>query len=276
MNAESPQDFESLRNVVLEERNRLPKRIAQIAAYALDNPDEIAFGTAASIAASAGVQPSTLIRFSQHLGFDGFTSLQSVFRERLRERTSSYEDRLMALRGDGSGLSQNRAILTGFADAASKSLETMTRTLDDAQLDQAISILTKAETIYIVARRRSYPIASYMAYALGKLKIRNVLVESAAGLESELSSFAGPRDAAVAISFSPYAAATIDQARSLSDRGVPVVAITDSAFSPLAQFARIWFEVAEADFGGFRSLSASMALAMTLVISMAERRSESK
>jgi DNA-binding MurR/RpiR family transcriptional regulator len=60
----------------------LPKRIAQIAAYALDNPDETAFGTAASIAVSAGVQPSTLIRFAQHLGFDGFTSLQGVFRER--------------------------------------------------------------------------------------------------------------------------------------------------------------------------------------------------
>ena len=67
---------------------------------ALDNPDEIAFGTAASIAASAGVQPSTLIRFAQILGFDGFTSLQSVFRERLRERTVSYEDRLKALRGE--------------------------------------------------------------------------------------------------------------------------------------------------------------------------------
>jgi len=64
-------------------------RIAQVAAYALDNPDEIAFGTAASIADAAGVQPSTLVRFAQHLGFDGFTSLQSVFRQRLRERNSS-------------------------------------------------------------------------------------------------------------------------------------------------------------------------------------------
>src|SRR6478735_4360053 len=94
---EAPRDYDTLRALILERRQSLPKRIAQVAAYSLDNPDEIAFGTAASIAASAGVQPSTLIRFAQHLGFAGFTSLQSVFRERLRERTTSYEDRLKAL-----------------------------------------------------------------------------------------------------------------------------------------------------------------------------------
>src|SRR5690606_10698174 len=89
-----PRDYETLRETILEQRSVLPKRIAQVAAYALDNPDEIAFGTTASIAASAGVQPSTLIRFAQQLGFDGFTSLQSVFRERLRERNTTYEERL--------------------------------------------------------------------------------------------------------------------------------------------------------------------------------------
>lgn len=272
MNPRLPQDYESLRNLVLERRAALPKRIAQIAAYALDNPDEIAFGTAASIASSAGVQPSTLIRFAQFLGFDGFTSLQSVFRERLRERTVSYEDRLKTLRGSGSR--QNRAILDGFVEASTRSLDAVSRAFDDGLLDRAVDILAKAETIYLVARRRSYPITSYMAYALGKLKIRYALVESAAGFDPEIISFATPKDAVVAISFSPYAAQTVDYARLLSEQGVPVVAITDSAFSPLAQSARVWFEVAEADCAGFRSLSATMALAMTLAVATAERRSE--
>ncbi|TIU31777.1 MAG: RpiR family transcriptional regulator, partial [Mesorhizobium sp.] len=54
MDERVPRDFETLRTTILERRHSLPKRIAQIAAYALDNPDDIAFGTAASIAASAG------------------------------------------------------------------------------------------------------------------------------------------------------------------------------------------------------------------------------
>jgi DNA-binding MurR/RpiR family transcriptional regulator len=270
--ADQPRDFEALRAMVIERRDALPKRIAQIAAYALDNPDEVAFGTAASIAASAGVQPSTLIRFAQHLGFDGFTSLQGVFRERLRERTGSYEDRLKTLRGGAAGQTEIRGILDGFVGAASRSLDAVARNIDDSRLEQAVDALKDAETIYLLARRRSYPVASYMAYALGKLGIRYQAIESAAGLDPEILSFASPRDAAVAVSFSPYASTTIDSARSLARQGVPVVAITDSAFSPLAETAAVWFEVAESDCAGFRSMAATMALAMTLAVAVAERR----
>lgn len=267
-----PRDFDSLRALILSRRDSLPKRIAQIAAYALDNPDEIAFGTAASIAVSAGVQPSTLIRFAQHLGFDGFTSLQAVFRERLRERNSSYEERLITLRAGNRDGDDNRRILEGFLTASSKSLDMLARSLDEATLDRAIAMLSGAETIYILARRRSYPVASYVAYVLSKLKVRNQLVESAAGLSPEMISFATPRDAVLAISFSPYAPGTIEDARNLSERGVPIVAITDSAFSPLVQFAKLWFEVAEADFGGFRTLASTMALSMALAVGIGEVR----
>lgn len=274
ISAGAPGDFDSLRAMILERRDSLPKRIAQVAAYALANPDDIAFGTAASIATSAGVQPSTLVRFAQQLGFDGFTSMQALFRERLRERTSSYEERLSALQanaGIGAGAG-HRAVFDGFVTAATTSLADIARSVDTAQLERAVDLLADARTVYILAKRRSYPVASYLAYALGKLNIRNQLIESAAGLNAEMISFATPGDVAIAISFSPYAPATVEEARAMAGQGVPVLAITDSAFSPLAQIASVWFEVAEADFSGFRSLSATMALAMALAVSVAERR----
>jgi DNA-binding MurR/RpiR family transcriptional regulator len=267
-----PRDFETLRAAILDRRQSLPKRIAQVAAYALDNPDDIAFGTAASIAASAGVQPSTLIRFAQLLGFDGFTAMQAVFRERLRERTSSYDERLSALRAKAAAGAGNRAIVDGFVAAATTSLQDMARAVDEAGLEKAIALLAKAETIHVLARRRSYPVASYIAYALGKLGIRTQLIESAAGMEVEMIGSATAEDAAIVVSFSPYAPTTIEQAGALARQNVPIVAITDSSFSPLAAFATVWFEIAEADFAGFRSLSASMALAMALCIGVAEKR----
>lgn len=267
-----PRDYETLRETILEQRSVLPKRIAQVAAYALDNPDEIAFGTTASIAASAGVQPSTLIRFAQQLGFDGFTSLQSVFRERLRERNTTYEERLAALRDEAQNGATNRAMLDGFLAASVRSLDLMARSVDEATLDRAVGILARAETLYILAKRRSFPVASYLGYALGKLHVRSQIIEAASGLQPEIIGFATPRDAVIAVSFSPYAPATIDEVRVLHERGVPIVAITDSAFSPLAQFAAVWFEVAESDFSGFRSLGATMALAMTLAVGCAEER----
>jgi DNA-binding MurR/RpiR family transcriptional regulator len=83
---------------------------------------------------------------------------------------------------------------------------------------------------------------------------------------------AGPGDAGFAVSFTPYASESAAQARTLAANGVPLVALTDSALSPLAEHADIWFELVEADHAGFRSLSASMAFAMALTVSVAEKR----
>lgn len=268
----APRDFDALRGLILGRRNEMPKRLAQVAAYALEHPDEVAFGTAASVAVSAGVQPSTLVRLARHLGFEGFSDLQNVFRARLRERTGSYEERLTALRKTAAQGSKDQAALHGFLAAAGRSVEALSASLDPSRFENAAALLADAGTIYLVARRRSYPVATYLAYAFGKLGIRYVLTGSAAGLDPETLQMAQPQDAAIAISFSPYASDTVEHARLLADRGVSVVAVTDSAFSPLVSCAAEWLEVAEADFSGFRSLSATMALVMALSVAVAERR----
>ncbi|KKC31250.1 MurR/RpiR family transcriptional regulator [Devosia psychrophila] len=267
-----PQDFDALRTAILERKGELPKRLTQVAAYALDHPDEIAFGTAASIAISAAVQPSTLVRFAQHFGFDGFSGLQLLFRARLRERTSSYEERLRTLEQDGAALAESTTIFNGFVAAAHRSVDAIAAAVDPDAFERAVTLLAKSDTIYLIAKRRSYPISSYMAYAFGKLKVRCQLVGTSAGIDDDMLAMATSKDAAFAISFSPYASESAAQARMMASRGIPVVSLTDSAFSPLAECSTEWFEVVEADHAGFRSLSASMAFAMALTVSIAEKR----
>jgi DNA-binding MurR/RpiR family transcriptional regulator len=266
-----PRDFESLRSTIIERKNTMPKRLAQVAAFALSNPDEIAFGTTASIAAASDVQPSTLVRLAHHLGYGGFSDLQSIFRERLRDRTLSYEERLISLEEAG-GQDEDANLLSGFITAASQSINRLAATVETETFARAVDILAAAETIYLIAKRRSYPLTAHMTYAFSKLNIRHQIVASPNGVDLELVQFATARDAAIAASFSPYAADSLAQSQELANRGVPVIAITDSAFSPLAACATHWFEIAEADFAGFRSLSASMALTMALPVAIAERR----
>ncbi|EPE99092.1 MurR/RpiR family transcriptional regulator [Rhizobium grahamii] len=266
-----PRDFESLRSTIIERKANMPKRLAQVAAFALGNPDEIAFGTTASIAAASDVQPSTLVRLAHHLGYEGFSDLQSIFRERLRDRTLTYEERLVTLE-QASGEDEDANLLSGFISAASQSVNRLAATVQTDTFTKAVDILAAAETIYLIAKRRSYPLTAHMTYAFSKLNIRHQIVASPNGVDPEMVQFATHKDAAIAASFSPYAADSLSQAEALADRGVPVVAITDSAFSPLAARATCWFEVAEADFAGFRSLSASMALTMALPVAIAERR----
>ncbi|MDR6757272.1 DNA-binding MurR/RpiR family transcriptional regulator [Mycoplana sp. BE70] len=269
-NGRVPRDFDSLRSVIIDRKSTMPKRLMQVAAYALSHPDEIAFGTAASIAAAAEVQPSTLVRLAHHLGFDGFSDLQTVFRERLRDRNLSYEERLATLE-KGAANSEDE-LLSGFIAAAGQSVARLAQTIDRKDFSGAVALLARAETIFLVAKRRSYPLTAHMAYAFGKLGIRHQVIASPNGIDAEIAAFATPRDAVIAASFAPYATESLAQAQALHERGVPIVAITDSAFSPLAACASHWFEVTEADYGGFRSLSASMVLAMALPVAIAEKR----
>ncbi len=48
-----------------------------------------------------------------------------------------------------------------------------------------------------------------MSYAMGKLGVRNILVDAVAGMGAEQASFISSKDAALAISFAPYASETV-------------------------------------------------------------------
>ena len=268
----SPRNFDELREHVAASQASLPKRLAQAIQYALTHPDEIALGTAASIASAASVQPSTLVRLARHLGYDGFSDFQLIFRDRLKNRASSYEDRLNNLKNGISEDSHEGALLNGFLQAARQSIDAMSSSIDAAEFARCVSELAKADTIYIVARRRAYSLASQMAYAFAKLGIKSLVVDTSNGIDQELVRMASATDAVIACSFAPYTPASLELTRSFIELNVPVVAITDSALSPLAGMATHWLEVAEHDFAGFRSLSAGMVLAMALPVAVAERR----
>jgi DNA-binding MurR/RpiR family transcriptional regulator len=267
-----PRDFQSLKALVAERQSQLPRRLSQVAAYAVEHPDDIAFGTAASIAEQAEVQPSTLVRFAQALGYQGFSELQEVFRSRLRERVLNYEERLEHLRRHAMVASKPAVLLHGFTDAALKSLGGLKEKIDAQRLESLVETLAAAKTIYLIALRRSFPITAYMAYAFGKLGVRHVLMSSLAGLAADELAFSTPADAVFAVSFTPYASESVALAGAAAQRGVPLVAITDSPLSPLARQARVWLELSEADFEGFRSLAATLVLAMTITVAVAEKR----
>jgi DNA-binding MurR/RpiR family transcriptional regulator len=268
----APEDYESLKALLSHRRDIMPKRLKQLAAFALAHPEEVAFGTVAGIAEHAGVQPSTLIRFAKSLGYEGFSHLQQIFRSRLRERFPDYRERLRGLRDTAGHHVHAASLLEGFADAASLSLERMRDSVSLEELSRAIETLAKADTIYLLGARRVFPISAYCAYAFGKLGLRAILIDHVAQLGPEQLATATERDAVLAISYTPYAPVTADLAAIAARSNIPVVAITDSAFSPLVATADVWLEVAEADFGAFRSLSASFALAMALAVGTAEKR----
>src|SRR5881394_3103092 len=66
-----------------EDFSRSQKDVAQ---YIVDHLDEAAFQTAEELARRANTSSSTVVRFSQALGFEGFPELQQAARDEYRRR----------------------------------------------------------------------------------------------------------------------------------------------------------------------------------------------
>ena len=141
-----------------------------------------------------------------------------------------------------------------------------------AELDRALDLLSRAETIYLAGQRRSFSVTYYLAYALAQMGAKATLIDNVGGLGLDQLASASPRDALIAVSFSPYSPMTVSLAQRARELKTPIVLITDSALGPLAGLADARFEVVESDFGAFRSLSATFCLAMTIAVGVAERR----
>jgi DNA-binding MurR/RpiR family transcriptional regulator len=264
-----PADFEAFRRQVSERRTDLPPRLRQIAEFALMHPDEIAFGTAAGVASAAAVQPSSLVRFAQLLGFTGFSDLQNVFRNRLISGDHLDRiERLSAARRHGAAPD----MLQSFIDSSVVSLQRLASSPVRTAIEDAAIRLAAARSIEIIGLRRVFTVASHLSYGFSKLGIRARLIDGIGGFEpAHLGAF-DASDALIAISFRPYTPQTIEIARTVSAVGASVIAITDTALSPLAEFASTRIELVETDFSGFRSLAASIAVASTLMTRVAELR----
>lgn len=266
----APANMQAFEERLLEVSTKLPKRLRQCAHYVAANRDRIAVSTVAEMAEGAGVQRSAFMRFCQIMGFSGFSEMQRLFRGAFVGGWPDYSTRINHLRENSEGSATG--LLAEFVDAGRASLEGVLNTVDPEQLELAVQTLATADVIHIIGLRRSFPVASYMAYAFEQMNVSAMLHSTVGGLESR--SAIRKTDAVLAVTFSPYSAQTMSVLEDASARNIPIVALTDTSVSPLRKLGATILTVSEMDFGAFRSLSATLCVAITLSVAVGTRRAK--
>jgi DNA-binding MurR/RpiR family transcriptional regulator len=259
----TPANFEQLQGTIAAAYAQLSPQQQLLGRFALERPNELALGTVAAVAEAAGVQPSALIRFANALGFGGFTELQQLFRTRLLERSSSYRERIDGLRRAAPTRAAEAGVLPGFVSDAITELGHLRENVPKATLTAA-------------AQRRAFPIAAYLAYALGQLEVPAQLLDGLGGMLGDALRRMAPKDLLLVASFRPYSPDVVAAAVAAQQRGIAVVAITDTALSPLKAPAAVCFELGQGPNPAFQSLVAPMCLAQALVVSTGHRLAETE
>ncbi|WP_375398964.1 MurR/RpiR family transcriptional regulator [uncultured Sphingomonas sp.] len=269
----APTTIEELRAAIVRRYPDLSKRLQQIGRHILDEPNDFALETLAVIASRCGVQPSAIVRFAKSFGFDGASQMQKLFRDGLISAHAAlgYSERVRQLdEAAGSG-AEPGDLLAEFVEGNVLAINNLLHVLSAADLEAAVDAIVKAAAVHVVGFRRSFPVASYLAYSLLQAEKRTFFIDGVGGLERQQAQAVRRDDLLIAVSFQPYAEETVAIVEEARNRGATVLAISDSLVSPIAKPAQIVLQVRESEIRKFRSLSASMCLAQALVINYAFR-----
>ena len=272
-------DYEHLRNKLVEDYSDLSGRLQQITRYAMTHPNDMALETIAVLAKRTEVPPSSLIRFAKSFGFSGFSEMQKVFQQGLLGRMSEYQKRVQNLNLEISQQEDEiQSNLGYFVQGGIQALQSLRKTVKDEDIEKAASIMIESDVVHIAAQRRSFPIGTYLTYALSHLGVPNMLLDSVGGMFPEQGKNIRKGDVLLAISFSPYAHEVLKLAGNVKEQGIPVIVISDSILNPLGLFSDVCMEVEETEIFGFRGviLSALMCLSLSLVVELGSKMEKQK
>ena len=138
-------------------------------------------------------------------------------------------------------------------------------------IEQAVTLLQEAETIYVLGQLRSFSVAYNIRYLLLYLRQDVRLLDGSGGLATEEAELMSEKSLLVAVSFRYYAREVVDIVEGTARKNIPILAITDSQLSPLNKHATCSLVVPGAGHKFSYSLAASLCLAQSLIISMASR-----
>jgi DNA-binding MurR/RpiR family transcriptional regulator len=156
-----------------DEFSRSQKDVAQ---YVVDHLDEVAFHTAEELARRASTSSSTVVRFSQALGFEGFPELQEAAREEYRHhhRANSKNDGFEA----APLFSLDQTPFEQAVAADHVNVEETARRVSRSEVDGAIETLATADRILIAGTDQMAFFASYLRHLLMLLDVRAEIAAS--------------------------------------------------------------------------------------------------
>src|SRR5947209_1077486 len=233
---DSPHGHQALSEYIKARFDEFSRSQKDVAQYIVDHLDEAAFQTAEELARRASTSSSTVVRFSQALGFEGFPELRQAARDEYRRRPAG-----------GANEAQTAAPLfsldhTEFEAALAAdhvNVEDTAHKLSRSEVESAINAIVSAEKVLIAGADQMAFFASYLRHLLMLLDLRAEIVASPS--QEALGRLSRIDEGTLVIGLSagrphPLITRTMKLAR---HRKAPTLAITDATLSEVARLARI-------------------------------------
>jgi DNA-binding MurR/RpiR family transcriptional regulator len=232
---EAPHGHQALSAYITARFDEFSRSQKDVAQYIVDHLDEAAFQTAEELARRANTSSSTVVRFSQALGFEGFPELQQAARDEYRRRPAGGE----VIGGAAPLFSLDHTEFESALAADHVNVEDTAHKLSRSDVEAAIDAIVSSEKVVIAGADQMAFFASYLRHLLMLLDIRAEIVASPS--QEALGRLSRIDENTLVIGLSagrphPLITRTMKLAR---HRRAKTLAITDATLSEVARQARI-------------------------------------
>ena len=191
------------------------------------------FMPAAALGETLGISESTVVRFASGIGYEGYPEFQKGLEDCVKGKLNSFQKMKAKY-----GRSSQSEVLTSVMAADIEKLQHTIENLDSAAFESAVNTIMTAENVYIMGLRSNGPLAEFLQFYLNMIRGGVVLLKSTSVSETfEQMIRINEKDSFIGISFPRYSMRTLKAMEFASDRNAKVIALTDSAHSPMCLYS---------------------------------------
>jgi len=265
---------ESILSDLADGLDGLSPQLRKAAGYILKNPNDVGVSSIREISNAADVTPNTIVRLAKSIGLEGYDELRAPFRTEIRKGTISFPDRARWLQS----LSQSGQLGHLYADmvqSAISNIETTFSKIDTDMLTRAADAIWRSRHVFTLGVGINNSNARNFTYLAGTGMVQFHAIPRAGSTATDDLAWADKRDVLIAITCAPYRSEVVTATKIAKEQDVTVIALSDSAASPIARIADHSFQLATETPQFFPSSISTIALLETL-LSFVIARSDAK
>jgi DNA-binding MurR/RpiR family transcriptional regulator len=220
--------------IIWSARDEMSANEKKLADFIVENAPLIRDYSSQQIAHSVGVSQSSVVKFSQKLGYKGFTDLKLAIHESVVKQESNVAVFHGRGAGSGAGMSLKDRLYQSKVDAISGATDLN----DDATVQAAAEAIDAANRVQLVGAGNAFAVARDAAFRMMTLG-KPVIAEADAEVQLSCSATLARGDCLVVISALGQAPHLTQLAKQAKKSGATIISVTNQGANPVAALADI-------------------------------------
>ncbi|MEJ2257946.1 MAG: MurR/RpiR family transcriptional regulator [Woeseiaceae bacterium] len=220
--------------IIRSARDKMSANEKKLADFILDNASLIRDYSSQQIAAAVGVSQSSVVKFSQKIGYKGFTDLKLA----IHESVVKQESNVAVLDGARTRAGSRVSLKDQLFQAKTEAISGATTLNEDKAIRDAARALESCQRLQLVGSGNAFTVARDAAFRMMSLG-KSVIAEGDSEVQLSVVETLGKDDCLFIISSLGQSPHLVQLAKRASKGGATVITLTNQVANPVAALANI-------------------------------------